>query len=52
MTSEGTQAKDVKEALEFMTELRKNPEKLSAWADRVIDGWLKRKQSSARRSQT
>jgi hypothetical protein len=52
MASEGTEAKDVKEALDIMTELRKDPEKLSAWADRVIDGWLKRKQSSGRRSQT
>lgn len=52
MTSEQQEAKDVKEALEFMEELRKDPEKSRAWADRVIDGWLKRERGSRRRSRT
>jgi len=48
---EGTEAKKVREALEYMKELRKDPPRFNAWADRVIDGWLKRERSSQKRSQ-
>lgn len=52
MTAEREEAKEVEKALEFMSELRKDPQKLRAWEDRVIDGWLKKKQSFQRRSRT
>jgi hypothetical protein len=51
MTARSQEAEDVKEALEFMSELRKDPERFNVWADRVIDGWLKRNRGSRRRSQ-
>jgi hypothetical protein len=50
MTLEGTEAKEVRAALEFMRELRRDPQRFNAWADRVIDGWLKKERSSQRRS--
>lgn len=52
MAPEQKEAKDLEEALQFMSELRKDPRKLSAWEDRVIDGWLEKRQSLSRRSQT
>jgi hypothetical protein len=51
MTLEGTEAKEVREAVEYMKELRRDPQRFNAWADRVIDGWLKKERSSQRRSQ-
>lgn len=51
MVLEGTEDEELKEALEYMKELRRDPQKFNARADRVIDGWLKRERGSARRSQ-
>lgn len=52
MSAEKEESKEVENALEFMSELRKDPQKLRAWEDRVIEGWLKKKQSFPRRSRT
>ena len=51
MTLEGTEAKEVKQAVEYMRELRRDPQRFNAWADRVIDGWLKKERSLQRRLQ-
>jgi hypothetical protein len=51
MTVEGTEAKEVREALEHMRDLRRDPQRFNAWADRVIEGWLKKELSSQRRLQ-
>jgi hypothetical protein len=51
MTLEGAEAKEVRQAVEYMKELRRDPHRFNAWADKVIDGWLKKERSSPRRSQ-
>ncbi len=52
MSSQQQDARELREAIEYMEELRKDPERFQAWADRVIDGWLNRGQRSSRRSRT
>jgi len=51
MTLEGTEAKEVREAVRYVKELRRDPQRFKEWADRVIDGWLRKERSSQRRSQ-
>jgi hypothetical protein len=45
LTLEGTEAKEVREASEYIRELRRDPQRFDAWADGVIDGWLKKELS-------
>ena len=35
--------KELKQALEYIDKLHANPKELEKWANKVIDGWLKRK---------
>jgi hypothetical protein len=46
------EAKELREAIAYMEELRKDPERFQAWAGKVIDGWLKEGRRSSRRSRT
>ncbi len=41
MALEGPTTKEVKEAIKFIEELKKNPEKYERWLDSVIDKGLK-----------
>ena len=50
MNAQQQEAREVREAVEYMEKLRKDPERFQAWADKVIEGWLKRGRRSSRRS--
>ncbi len=43
MSLEQQKAKEAREAIEHLRELRSDPDKFQAWADRVLEGWLRRK---------
>ncbi len=52
MNAQQQEARELREAIEYMEELRKDSERFQAWAGKVIDGWLKRGRRSSRRSRT
>jgi hypothetical protein len=44
---EGPKQKEVEDAFEYLRELRKDPKKFEAWVDRVMEGWLKRREKNS-----
>jgi len=52
MNAQQQEARELKEAIEYMEQLRKDPERFQAWAGKVIDGWLKKERRSSQRSRT
>jgi hypothetical protein len=40
--------KEVEEAIKYLEDLRKDPQKFEKWVDRVMIGWLKKKSSHRR----
>jgi hypothetical protein len=48
-TQEG-EDKELREAVEYMQELRKDPKKFERWVDKVMDGWLKKSKTGKKNS--
>jgi len=46
------ESKELKEAVEFLDEIQRDPEKFKDWTVRVMAGWLTRYRSSSRRSRS
>jgi len=43
MRLEGPSKEEVEKAVDYLRQLRRDPEEFERWVDRVVEGWLKRK---------